>query len=102
MSVKRKSQSEISVRRLIREGDKAMRQGELYTARRLYQNAHDQLRHIPADHRLIHEKLVEVNRELGNWGAWLAGNALLISAPLGTFRLLARLRTGRSSAQSPH
>ena len=103
MSVTRgRGQEVVSARRLIREGDKAMRQGELYTARRLYQSAHDQLRHEPADHRLIHEKLVEVNRELGNWGAWLAGNALLISAPLGTFKFLARLRPGRSSAQSPH
>lgn len=102
MPSKKESKPSISPRRLIREGDKAMRQGELYTARRFYQTAHNQLRHAPADHKLIHEKLVEVNRELGNWGAWLAGNALLISAPLGTFRLLARLRPTRSSAQSPH
>lgn len=89
-------------RRLIREGDRALRRGELRTAQRLYQSAHDQLRHSPADHRLVHEKLVVVNRELGNWASWLAGNMLLISAPLGTFRLLARLRPASGSAQSAH
>lgn len=103
MPPSRKRQSpDFTARRLIREGDRAMHRGELQVARRLYQSAHKQLRHVPADHRLIHEKLVVVNRELGNWGAWLAGNMLLMSAPLGSFRLLARLRPARSSAQSAH
>lgn len=99
MAKKRRS-PDFTARRLMREGDQALRRGELNTARRLYQSARDLPVNAPADHRLLHEKLVMVNRELGNWGPWLVGNLLLISAPLGTFKLLARLRTERGSAQS--
>ena len=91
---------DFTARRLLREGDKACRQGDWPLARRLYASAHEQLRHCPADHRLVHEKLVRVNRELGNWSRWLAGNLLLMSAPLGTFQLLARLRFSAGSGES--
>ena len=91
---------DFTARRLLREGDKACRKGDWLLARRLYTNAHELLRHSPADHRLVHEKLVRVNRELGNWRSWLVGNLLLMSAPLGTFQLLARLRTSTGSSES--
>lgn len=84
---------EPGIRRLIREGDLAFHRGDLQAARRLYMAAHDQALDSPADHRLTREKLVRVDRELGNWGPWLASNLLLIGAPLGSFRMVARLHS---------
>lgn len=98
--VQKKKGVDFTARRLLREGDRAFRKADLLTAKRLYLAANQNMPHSPADYRLVHQKLVQVNRELGHWREWVTGNLLLISAPFGSFQLLSRLRFPRSSAQS--
>ncbi len=77
-------------------GDHAFHRGEYKVALRLYVAAHHLVTDHPSMHRAAHERLVEVHRELGMWSAWARDNALLVTAPVGSFRVISLFaRAGR-------
>jgi hypothetical protein len=83
-------------RTLWHEGDHAFHRGELKVALRCYQAAHQLVVDQPRLHRAAHQRLAEVHRELGMWTAWARDNALLITAPLGSFHAVGAVaRVGR-------
>lgn len=75
-------------KKLWHEGDHAFRQADPELALRFYRAAHDLVRDCPRLHRASHERLAAAHRELGLWTAWAFDNALLVTAPLGSFRIV--------------
>ena len=81
-------------------GDHAFHKGEYKVALRCYKAAHDLVIDVPRMHRAAHQRLVEVHRELGMWSAWARDNALLVTAPVGSFRVIGLVaRAGRFFAR---
>lgn len=82
------------VRRDVEQAQVAERAGQLAQAYALLRRAHDAVVDCPRLHQHVHRQLLRLNRRRGAYREMAIDALLLMTAPFGSFELVARFMKG--------